>query len=115
MSEGKPIPVRLSPDIIRRLDAVAKKTGMSTRASIIKICVTGFLDYFERTGMAGLPLNYREIIQSLDGRTRQFQQNIHVVAEQSVVNGDLVNHAPGAGPGGKGRRRKGATTGNRSG
>ncbi len=62
---------------------------MNTRASIIKICVAGFLDYFERTGMAGLPLNYEKIIQDLDGRSQRYK-NLMVAETQSSYGSKKV-------------------------
>ena len=63
----KPLPVRLEPAVIARLDAAAKRLG-SNRAAVIRLCVTSFLDYFEQGGVATLPLNWKEVIAAMDGR-----------------------------------------------
>lgn len=68
MAETKPIPVRLSPEIISRLDAAAERMG-NTRAGVIKLCLASFLDGFERKGTAALPLNWETLLDQLDGRT----------------------------------------------
>jgi len=59
--------VRLEPAVIDRLDTAAKRLG-SNRAAVIRLCVTSFLDYFEKGGVATLPLNWREVISAMDGR-----------------------------------------------
>ena len=71
MAKAKPIPVRLSDEIIDRLDRAAKRAHLSSRTEVIKICVASFLDYFEREGVASLPLNWEEILRSMDGRTKK--------------------------------------------
>lgn len=64
-----PIPVRLSPDIIARIDDVADQMG-NTRAGVIKLCITSFLAHFEESGgLASLPLDWKDVLDSLDGRT----------------------------------------------
>jgi len=90
MSEGKPTPVRLTDETLQRLDLAAKKMGLGNRTSLIKMSITSFLEYFEQTGMAGLPLNWKEIIHKLDGRSQRYK-NFNIIAN-SVVNGDIVNH-----------------------
>jgi predicted transcriptional regulator len=70
VAETSPIPVRLDDQIKARLDAAAKKMG-NTRAGVIKLCVSSFLDYFEKHGKAGLPLDWEETLNRLDGRTRE--------------------------------------------
>ena len=67
MSPTKPIPVRLSNDVIVRLDASAKKIGQK-RAGVIRLLIESWLVYFEKNGEAALPLNFREIIAAFDNR-----------------------------------------------
>lgn len=67
MSEQKPIPVRLSEEVIARLDVVAAQMG-STRAGLIRLCTKTFLDHLEEAGLQGLPLNWRDILAQADGR-----------------------------------------------
>ncbi len=74
MKDSVPIAVRLSPEIIQRLDKAAANLGLGNRTSLIKMSVSSFLDYFEQTGVAGLPLNWQEIIHQLDGRTHRYSK-----------------------------------------
>lgn len=67
MPEQKPIPVRLSDEVTSRLDEVAKSIG-SNRAALIRLCTTTFLDYLDKVGVAGLPMDWRAIIAESDGR-----------------------------------------------
>lgn len=83
-----PIPVRLEPGLIARLDAVAKRIG-SNRAALIRFCAQTFVEYFERNGgIASLPPNWRELFRSQDGRAsaQKIVQigNFNSQAEQSL-------------------------------
>jgi len=91
MKQGEPVSVRFPLEIIQRLDNAAKKMGIGNRTSLIKMSVSSFLDHLDQTGAAGLPLNWKEIIHSLDGRTQRYR-DINVIAQQSVVNGNMINH-----------------------
>ena len=66
---SKPIPTRFSVPEIGRMDAAAKSSGLGTRATLVKFCVKMFLDEFEARGSKALPRDWREILESLDGRT----------------------------------------------
>lgn len=79
MSTEKPIPVRLTQDIIHRLDNAVKKMGLSTRTAVIKLCLANFLDYFEKNGVADLPFNWKEIIHNFDGRSQRHKHHSHPV------------------------------------
>lgn len=68
MADTKPIPIRLSPDMIERLDRAAKTAHLSNRTEVIKLCISSFLDYFEAYGQARLPPNWQEMLADLDGR-----------------------------------------------
>lgn len=68
MSEGKPIPVRLSEDLIKQLDRVTNDVHLGTRTDLIKLCLVSFLDYFEKNKEAKLPLDWKEMLDDLDGR-----------------------------------------------
>lgn len=70
VAETKPIPVRLSGDIIGRLDAAAKRIG-NNRAGVIRFLVDSWLLDFEKKGVASLPPNWEKIIASTDNRTRE--------------------------------------------
>jgi hypothetical protein len=70
VAETKPTPVRIDEATVERLKQAAKTMG-NTRAGIIKLCVSSFLDYFEANGgTASLPINWRDAMAGLDGRTR---------------------------------------------
>ena len=86
-----PIPVRLSFEMIERLENAAKKMGLSSRTAVLKMCVESFLEDFEKNGVAGLPLNWRQIIHDLDGRSQRYR-DINVIAQQSVINGNMSIH-----------------------
>ncbi len=60
----------MTESMIARLDATAQRLG-NTRAGVVKLCLEAFLQSFEKSGMAALPLNWEEVLRSLDGRTRE--------------------------------------------
>jgi len=93
MKESMPLSVRLSFEMIERLENAAKKMGLGSRMAVLKMCVESFLEDFEKHGVAGLPLDWRKIIHDLDGRSQRYN-NINVVAHQSVVNGGVINNHP---------------------
>jgi hypothetical protein len=69
-----PIPVRLDPSVITRLDGAAKRLG-TNRSALIKFCAQTFLSHFERHGgVTSLPPNWRELLSRLDGRRNQVIQ-----------------------------------------
>lgn len=68
VAETSPIPVRMSREMISRLDDVAMRLG-NTRAGIVKLCLAAFLSDFEKRGKASLPLDWEEVLAALDGRT----------------------------------------------
>lgn len=70
MNQKKPIPVRLSPDLIQRLDRAAARIGQN-RACLIRFCVDSWLHDFEKYGYAVLPPNWPEIIKRQDGRRKK--------------------------------------------
>ena len=72
MAETKPIPVRLTPEILARLDNVADKTGLGNRAAVIKLCLSSFLKYIEKEGISSIQPGWAEILSDLDGRTHRY-------------------------------------------
>ena len=70
MAEQKPIPIRLSQDVIDRLDEQAAMMG-SNRAALIRYCTKTFLDHIEKTGMGGLPADWQSIVAQSDGRRKE--------------------------------------------
>ena len=72
MAEGRTIPVRLSPDVIERLDAVARRTGMS-RNALMKFCVSTFAYEMEKGDLTADTLRaWGEVLRDLDGRTHRY-------------------------------------------
>lgn len=67
MAASRTLPLRLTGETIDRLDRIAARLGL-TRSGVIKFCTQSFLDDFERHGTAILPLNWRDILHSYDGR-----------------------------------------------
>lgn len=67
VASQKPIPVRLSEDLIKRIDRAAKRMG-TNRASIMRLCTEVFVESFEKNGTAALPLDWEKLIQDADGR-----------------------------------------------
>jgi hypothetical protein len=92
----KTLPVRLPPEVIARIDAVAKSSGINNRTAIIKFCVSTFLDHIEAEGKSAFPPNWKEIIKRLDGRTFRYIKNsgpVLMVAEQAAsYGGQIHNH-----------------------
>ena len=73
MAEGRTIPVRLAPEVIRRLDAVAKRTGMS-RNALMKFCVSTFACEMENADLTADTLRaWTEVLRELDGRTQRYR------------------------------------------
>lgn len=87
MSRTKPIPVRLSDDDISRLDEAAERMG-TNRAALIRFCADTFARYVIKVGKAALPLNWQEILNFNDGRTREARDAVrHAVS----LNEDAVS------------------------
>lgn len=70
MPPTRPIPVRFPEDILRRLDAVSDRVG-AKRAQIIRLCAEAWLEHFEAHGRAALPIDWREVLDSYDGRRKR--------------------------------------------
>lgn len=83
---GKPLPVRLSDDMLRRLDQAADRMGMQNRTDIIKLCISSFLDYFEAHGKTSLPVDWQTILRDLDGRTHRYAGTTIRGNEAKVAN-----------------------------
>ena len=75
MPRSKPIPVKLSDELISRLDEVSQQTGLNNRSAIIKFCLSTFLDHFESKGRSALPPDWKVILRHLDGRTHRYKTN----------------------------------------
>ena len=73
--DKKAIPTRIPAAFLPRIDAAAQKMG-SNRAQLIAFCVRSFVEDFDEKGFCILPLNWREILKSWDGRTSQAKFNV---------------------------------------
>lgn len=67
---SKPIPVRLPPDIIERIDAAAELAG-TNRAALIRFCAETFAAYVNKRGRAALPPDWPSVLAAMDGRTKE--------------------------------------------
>ena len=81
MARSKPIPVKLSDEIIARLDRVSLSSGLNNRSAVIKFCLNAFLDHLDKTGITGLPNDWKEILRDLDGRTHRYTQQRLLAAD----------------------------------
>lgn len=73
MAPSNPIPVRLTDELLARIDAVLSVTGIQTRSAFIKFCVVTFLDYYEKHGNAALPPDWEAILKGQDQRTHRYK------------------------------------------
>lgn len=83
-----PIPVRLTAEQIQRIDAVARKLGIS-RTGVIKMCLSAFLQRFERDGLSMLPTDWESILRDQDGRTHRYGQGgsgHRIIADNVAIN-----------------------------
>ncbi len=69
---GKPIPVRLSDETIARLDRAAAKLGLDNRTDLIKLAINSLLRHIERSGRLQLPVDWRDLLDDMDGRTHRY-------------------------------------------
>lgn len=71
--ESRPISVRLTPDILARLNRISERSGLS-RSSVIKVLVNSFLERVGDEAISGHALQaWEEAIMNLDGRTRRLR------------------------------------------
>ena len=73
--------MRLSTELIARLDAVAQRTGLPGRTAVMKFCIKTFLDHFEAEGKSSLPADWEKILADLDGRTHRYDD--HPISAES--------------------------------
>lgn len=62
--------MRLSPEVIGRLDTASKNLHIN-RAGVIKLCLLSFLEHLDERGSASLPLDWEEMLRQADGRRRR--------------------------------------------
>lgn len=74
--ESSVIPVRLSEEVLNRIDAVAEMIG-TTRTALIRLCADTFAGHISKGGKAALPIDWRDILEQHDGRTRAARGEVH--------------------------------------
>lgn len=62
---NKPIAIRLSDDVLVRIDKVVETAHLGDRTAVIKLCLLSFLDHYETKGNAVLPLEWGAIMQEM--------------------------------------------------
>jgi len=92
MADTQPIPVRLSSDLVRRLDEAAAKIG-TNRAGIVRFCVETWLRHFEINGKASLPINWDELMAAQDHRTTQSHKPIFISSRSAEREAAVLNEA----------------------
>ena len=68
----KPIPVRLTPAMIERLDRAAQAMGLENRTALIKICLRLFMDALEKANYKLPGIDLDSLIKDQDGRTWRY-------------------------------------------
>lgn len=63
------IPVRLSREMIERIDQAAATVG-SNRSAVMRLCIETFVAHIEQHGKAVLPPDWEAICSSMDGRRK---------------------------------------------
>lgn len=101
VADTRPIPVRLSDEMIHRLDAAAGKLH-SNRANLIRFCLDTWLDHHATHGEAVLPPDWEQLQAEYDGR----RTNRDVVRSQKPVRPARSKAAPDrAGKGGPKKKK----------
>jgi hypothetical protein len=73
--ERTPIPIRLDDETIGRLDKAAASMG-TNRAALMRFLLETFLGNFEGGGgVASLPINWKALMDGLDGRRAAVQKH----------------------------------------
>jgi hypothetical protein len=78
MAKTKIWPVRFSEELLDRMDAAGKKTGIN-RTDIIRVCLISWLDWFERMGEEAFKPPYKQLyddmLTRLDQRTAMSRED----------------------------------------
>ena len=85
MRSTKPIPVRFSTAILRRLEDAGQRIGLGNRTQVIKMCVLLFLEALEKNNYRIPGLDIKDILKQNDGRTHRYKdqkENLLMVAEE---------------------------------
>lgn len=68
MALGKQLPIRLEPDVEKRLEAAAQKTG-TTKSAIIRLLAKTFVDQvIAADGSINMPPKWEDLLPQADGR-----------------------------------------------
>lgn len=68
-SKTRSIPIRVSADLINRLDRAAGSLG-TNRSGLLRLCAETFVEHFEKEGSIQMPVNWQKLLISHDGRKR---------------------------------------------
>lgn len=63
---AKPIAIRLSDEVLARIDNVVETAHLGDRTAVIKLCLLSFLSHYETQESSALPLDWNNILQTLD-------------------------------------------------
>jgi hypothetical protein len=94
----KPIPVRIPNEWLPRLDVAAKRLG-TNRSRLIAFLAQTFAAEFEKSGMAMMPPDWLEILNSLDGRRNEKPRSNSTAAAVKAAHDQFFPGKP------SGRRR----------
>jgi len=61
-----PFAVRLSDEVLERIDHVVETTNLGGRAAVIKLCLLSFLEHYESRGKTTIPLDWKQILDDLN-------------------------------------------------
>jgi hypothetical protein len=73
--DSKPIPVRFTETMLRRIDLVAAKAGLPNRTAVIRLCLLLFLDALEKNGYRLPGVDVDSLLKHHDGRTHRYTRN----------------------------------------
>jgi metal-responsive CopG/Arc/MetJ family transcriptional regulator len=63
---ANPIAIRLSDEVLARIDNVVETAHLGDRTAVIKLCLLSFLSHYETQGRSVLPLDWNNILQTLE-------------------------------------------------
>jgi hypothetical protein len=67
--------------MIQQMEAAAAQLGLENRSDVVKLCVRSFLAHIAAHGAASLPVNWKELVRDLDGRTHRYTQQRLLAAD----------------------------------
>ena len=63
---AKPIAIRLSDEVLDRIDNVVETAHLGDRTAVIKLCLLSFLSHYEKRSSSALPLDWNDILQKME-------------------------------------------------